>query len=182
MVYSRLVRAVHGEHLSPVPIRWATCIFVTGDYTCLMIQGNAAGLLGNENLALIADYIIIAGLILQIMIFVFFLACCIIFQQRIRFYTAEPCTVIQVPWQSFLYMLYVTSIAVLVRNIYRVVEFAMQSVDQDGYLLTAEWPLYVFDGSLMFLLMVVFYIWYPHELPHGRRSSSIRLFRREPSS
>lgn len=182
MVYSRIVRAVHGEHLSPVPMRWATCIFVTGDYTCFMIQGNAAGLLGKENLALIADYIIIAGLILQIMIFVFFLACCGIFHRRIRLYTAESCTVIQVPWQSCLNMLYVTSIAVLVRNIYRVVEFAMQSVDQNGYLLTTEWPLYVLDGSLMFLLMIVFYIWYPHDLPHGRSSSSIQLFSRESSS
>lgn len=178
MVYSRIVRAIHAEDLSPVPMRWATWIFITGDLTCLTIQGNAAGLLGNESLALIADYIIIAGLILQIIVFIFFMLCCGIFNKRMRVYEAESCLVMHLPWQSCLNMLYLTSTAVLVRNIYRVVEFVMQSVNQDGYLLVTEWPLYVFDGSLMFSLMVVFYLWYPHGLNRGRRGSSIPLIDR----
>ena len=97
MVYSRTVRAVHGENLSPVPMRWATWIFVGGDWTCFMIQGNAVGLLGKEKLTLIADYIIIAGLILQIGVFIFFLVCCGIFHKRMREYAATSCTVIQAP-------------------------------------------------------------------------------------
>ena len=76
-----------------------------------------------------------------------------------------------------------------VRDIYRrpcakhlpVVEFVTQSVDQEGYLLTTEWPLYVFDAALMFLLMVVFYIWYPHKIQPGRRNSWIQLMCRESS-
>lgn len=140
-----------------------------------MIQGNAAGLLGNENLTSIADYIIIAGLILQIIVFTFFIVCCGIFNKRMRAYVAESCPVIHLPWQYCINMLYMTSTAVLVRNIYRVVEFVMQSVDKDGYLVITEWPLYVFDASLMFLLMVAFYLWYPHGLHRGKRDSSIQL-------
>jgi hypothetical protein len=181
MVYSRIVRAVHAEDLSPVPMRWATWIFVIGDLTCFMIQGNAAGLLGNENLTLIADYIIVAGLVLQIIVFVLFIICCGVFNRRMRFHVAESCPVVHLPWQSCLNMLYTTSSAVLVRNIYRVVEFVMQSVDQNGYLLIKEWPLYVFDGSLMFLLMVVFYLWYPDEVHRGERDSSIHLMNRDSS-
>lgn len=181
MVYSRIVRAVHAEDLSPVPMRWATSIFVTGDFTCFMIQGNAAGLLGNENLTLIADYIIIAGLVLQIIVFVLFIICCGIFNRRMRVYVAESCPVIHLPWQSCLNMLYTTSSAVLLRNIFRVVEFVMQSVNQNGYLPTTEWPLYLFDGSLMLLLMVVFYLGYTHELHRGERDSSIHLLDMESS-
>ncbi|KAJ5813577.1 RTA1 like protein-domain-containing protein [Penicillium pulvis] len=173
IVYARIVRAVHAEDLSPIPIRWVSWIFITGDFTCLMIQGNAAGLLGNEDLTLIADYIIIAGLILQIIVFTFFIVCCGIFNKRMRAYVAESCPVIHLPWQSCINMLYMTSTTVLVRNIYRVVEFVMQSVNKDGYLVITEWPLYVFDASLMFLLMVAFYLWYPHGLHRGGRDSSI---------
>jgi len=66
-----------------------------------------------------------------------------------------------VPWQASLLMLYATSLAILVRNIYRMVEFVM---GQDGYLLSREWPTYVFDGALMLLVMIGFYIWYPSQL------------------
>ncbi|OJJ42328.1 hypothetical protein ASPZODRAFT_155346 [Penicilliopsis zonata CBS 506.65] len=168
MLYSRLVCAVieGGERrflspsLSPVPVRWASRIFIIGDFGCFMIQGNAAGLLGKQDLTQIADYIIIVGLVLQIIVFVFFIGCCAIFHRRIRIQAGVSIPT-HVPWQSCLNMLYVTSSATLVRNIYRVVEFVMQSADPNSYLLTTEWPLYVFDGALMILIMVIFYIWYP---------------------
>lgn len=69
-------------------------------------------------------------------------------------------------------MLYVTSICVLVRNIYRIVEFMM---GQQGFLLEHEWPLYVFDGSLMILVMVGFFIWYPAHLQPSSRESMVEL-------
>ena len=80
-----------------------------------------------------------------------------------------------VPWQACLNMLYVTSMAILARNIFRVVEFAMQSVDDAGYLVTHEWPLYAFDGALMLLVMVVFFFWYPSQLHTKSRDSMVEL-------
>lgn len=177
MVYSRIVRGIHGEDLSPVPMRWATKIFVGGDFTCFMVQGNAAGLLGNNNAAIvrIADYIIIVGLILQIELFLFFIVCCIVFHRRMNVYVKETRLSIPSPWHSGLNMLYGTSTAVLVRNIYRVVEYVMQSISQHVYLLTNEWPLYVFDGQLMLFLMIGFYVCYPAELRHCTTESGIEL-------
>ncbi|RDW74187.1 hypothetical protein BP5796_07629 [Coleophoma crateriformis] len=45
MVYSRVVRAVHGDSFSLVSPRWTTVIFVLGDWTCLNIQSSGSGLL-----------------------------------------------------------------------------------------------------------------------------------------
>ncbi|KAJ5612221.1 RTA1 like protein-domain-containing protein [Penicillium lagena] len=177
MVYSRIVRAIHGENLSPVPMRWATKIFVGGDFTCFMIQGNAAGLLGSDNTTIvqIADYIIIVGLVLQILLFLLFIVCCIIFHRRMNVYVKDTRIYIQSSWKSDLNMLYGTSTAVLVRNIYRVVEYVMQSISQHRYLLTHEWPLYVFDSQLMLFLMIGFYVCNPTKLRHCTTESEMEL-------
>ena len=175
MVYSRIIRAVHGELFSLVTLRWATKLFVTGDVLCLLIQGNASGLLANPETTLTGDYIIIAGLILQIIIFVCFIGCCVIFNRRFRVHMAETGDVNDIPWQACLNMLYMTSTAILARNIFRVVEFSMQSVNETGYLVTTEWPLYVFDSALMLLVMIGFFVWYPNRLQSRPRGLEMDL-------
>ncbi|CAK7243923.1 MAG: hypothetical protein STHCBS139747_005455 [Sporothrix thermara] len=185
MVYSRLVRAVHGEHLSLIPIRWTTRIFVCLDFFFLSIQSDGGGLLAKEKTTQIGTDIIIAGLILQVLAFLAFMACCIVFHRRFgatqelspsRRFTNDsqqstgenvlndgtPTTAL--PWRGCLYMLYATSIAVLARNLYRIVEFVMGT---DGYLQAHEWPVYALDGGFMLIVMIVFYIWHPSTLGHG---------------
>jgi hypothetical protein len=46
----------------------------------------------------------------------------------------------------------------MIRSIFRVAEFAL---GHDSYLLETEWPLYVFDIVLMWVMMVVFIARYP---------------------
>jgi hypothetical protein len=58
-------------------------------------------------------------------------------------------------------MLYGTSVVISIRNIFRLVEFI---AGHDSYLFLNEWPVYVFDGVLMLVVMVVFYVWYPPRL------------------
>jgi RTA1 like protein len=161
MVYARIVTSVEGETYSPISPRRTTIIFVLGDLNCLNIQSGGAGLLPHPKIANIGDYIIVVGLILQVLMFVSFMVCCLLFNNRFRKHKAEAGDTSDIPWQSCLNMLYGTSLAVLVRNIYRVIEFLM---GQHGYLLENEWPLYVFDGALMFVVMVGFLIWYPSSL------------------
>jgi hypothetical protein len=50
-------------------------------------------------------------------------------------------------------MLYIVSALIMVRSVFRVVEFIG---GQDGYLLKHEWTLYVFDALLMFAAIVIF--------------------------
>ncbi|RDW67569.1 protein RTA1 [Coleophoma cylindrospora] len=172
MVYSRVVRAVHGDSFSLISPRWATVVFVSGDWTCLNIQSSGSGLLVHPKQVAIGTYIIVAGLALQVLMFVVFMFCCLNFNSRFRAHVAESGATSDVPWQACLNMLYSTSLAILVRNIYRVVEYIM---GKDSYLQNTEWPTYVFDAALMFLVMIGFFIWYPSQLRPTTRDSMIEL-------
>jgi hypothetical protein len=169
MVYARVVRAVHGEKYSPISLRWCTRLFVLGDWFCLNVQSSGAGLLANPKHTHIGDGIIVAGLGIQCVIFVGFMWCCICFHVRFRT-SGEGKT--DVPWESMLWMLYTTSTLILVRNGFRLVEYVM---GKDTYLFEHEWPIYVFDGALMLIVMVVFLVWYPSQLQERSTESMIEL-------
>ncbi|KAF4980326.1 hypothetical protein FZEAL_3643 [Fusarium zealandicum] len=179
MVYSRLVRAIHGDSLSPISLRWNTRIFVLGDFITLNIQSNGAGLLANEKLANIGNYTVISGLVVQVIIFVGFMICCWIFHRRFKAHLSMAGDATNVPWKECLYMLYGTSMAVLVRNIFRVVEYIM---DKEGYLQQKEWPTFIFDSILMLFVMIAFYVWYPSDLRKDARGSMIELMSAEGSN
>lgn len=183
MVYSRIVRAVHGEQFSLIAPRWTTRLFVFLDFSFLSIQSNGAGLLAKTKTAQTGTDIIVVGLILQVLSFIGFMVCCVVFHRRFAASQrqasrrggrggdvensgpAASVTVTSLPWQSCLYMLYVTSLAVLARNLYRVVEFSM---GVNGFLQVHEWPVYAFDAALMLLVMIIFFVWHPSTLyPNG---------------
>jgi RTA1 like protein len=71
---------------------------------------------------------------------------------------------VDIPWRESLHMLYAVSGLIMTRSIFRVVEYLMGN---DGYPLTHEWTLYIFDSVLMFLVTVIFYIRYPSSLQHA---------------
>jgi hypothetical protein len=168
MIYARVVRSVGGERFSIITPRWSTRIFVLGDILCLNIQSSGAGLTPKPRIARIGDAIIIAGLGLQVLIFAAFLICCAIFNVRFRAHLERAKAVSDLPWQSCLGMLYTTSMLIQTRNIFRIVEYTMGS---EGYLFSNEWPTYVFDGSLMLVVMVCFFIWYPIQFQAGEGNS-----------
>ncbi|OAA56727.1 RTA-like protein [Niveomyces insectorum RCEF 264] len=174
MVYSRVVRAVDGVRFSPMPPRWTTAVFVVGDLLCLNIQSTGGGMLAKTESANTGDHIIVTGLVLQVLVFCCFLVNCLIFHRRFHAHAAAAGTATNsnAPWQACLHMLYATSFFILVRNIYRVVEFI---TGQDGYLLEHEWPTYAFDGALMLLVMIGFFVWYPSQLKPVQRDTMIEL-------
>lgn len=67
----------------------------------------------------------------------------------------------ELPWQKHMTALYVASILIMVRSIFRVVEY-LQGFD--GYLLHHEAYLYIFDALLMFLVMVLLNVIHPSGL------------------
>ncbi|KAM0342089.1 hypothetical protein ACHAPU_009702 [Fusarium lateritium] len=161
MVYSRLVKAIGGESCSLISIRWTTRLFVIGDILTFNIQGNGGGLLASKKLAHIGNIIVIVGLIAQIVLFLAFVICCVVFHRRFRAHLKQTSIPVEIRWEACLNMLYFTSALILVRNVFRVVEFIM---DKEGYLQQYEWPTFVFDSVLMLLVMVAFYLWYPGNL------------------
>lgn len=60
-----------------------------------------------------------------------------------------------------MWILYIVSVLITVRNLIRVIEYG---VGESGYLLTHEWTLYVFDGLLMAIVLLICTTWYSTNL------------------
>ncbi len=104
------------------------------------------------------SHIVLAGLIIQILIFAFFISVAVVFHRRLRATPTSQSHNPSIPWKKFLYVSYATSAFVMVRSIVRVAEFVEGF---EGTIIRHEVFLYVCDAVPMLLVMVVFNIWYP---------------------
>ncbi|TVY59721.1 Protein RTA1 [Lachnellula suecica] len=161
MTLGRIMRYVKGEHHSVIRINWLTKIFVLGDWLSFMVQGNAAGLLFKTSTMRIGQGIILAGLFIQIISFGCFFIVAVIFQLRMRKNPTRESYNVEASWERYLYMLYAVSVLILIRSIFRVVEYIQ---GQTGYSMKNEWTLYAFDSIPMVVVTVVFFIWYPSRI------------------
>lgn len=60
-----------------------------------------------------------------------------------------------------MYMLYGVSCLIIIRSIYRLVEYG---TGMDGYMMTHEWSLFIFDTLLMAIAAALFLWRYPDNL------------------
>ncbi|KAL0934598.1 rta1 domain-containing protein [Colletotrichum truncatum] len=157
MTLGRIIRNTGEENLSFIRPKRITRLFVTGDILSLAIQGGAAGLMvvGTHNQ--LAQAMVLTGLFLQIILFGIFCALAFVFDRRLRRYSTTV-GLGDLQWDNMLRMLYVVCGLVMLRSIFRVVEYIM---GVDGYLLSHEWPLYVFDAVPMLTVMFAFWRWFP---------------------
>ncbi|THZ91564.1 RTA1-domain-containing protein [Aureobasidium pullulans] len=157
MYLGRVIHSVDGQRHCLIPLKFLTKVFVAGDVACFLAQGAGGGLLSSAKKASkinLGQNIILAGLILQIVIFFGFLVVAINFHIRMRGRsTASPRG-----WQRKLLGLYVVSVLIAVRNIFRAIEYGMGS---PNYLLSHEWCTFVFDAALMIFVMIISLSWYP---------------------
>ncbi|KAJ4361248.1 hypothetical protein N0V95_002066 [Ascochyta clinopodiicola] len=179
MVLGRIMVALRGEEYSPIRPSRLTKTFVTGDIVSFYIQGGGGGLtaLGMKstgskiNFSLLGQWVVIGGLIIQIIIFGLF--CVTAFKFHKRFAEGVVATVWH-EWKQMMHMLYIVSGLIMVRSLFRVVEYVTGA---DGYLMTHEWPLYLFDTVLMLGVLVLFYFYHPSRIPGLTRGkqSSVRI-------
>jgi len=170
MCLSRIIRGIQASHLSPIKPRILTRTFVIGDIVSFVVQGGAAGMMVTGKNAKLGEGIVIAGFLIQIIMFGLFAATAVLFRKRItQSPTPESCNG-AVPWQQSMRMLFIVSALIMVRSIFRMFEYAMGS---QGYLLENEWPLYIFDSVLMFAVMVVYYLWYPTWITSAKKEFEI---------
>jgi hypothetical protein len=127
MFLSRIIIASDHSSLSLIRPSRLTKIFVWGDLICLSVQGNGSGELAktDKNAPVRAKAIILTGLFMQIILFVFFVTVARIFQDRVNKLGTGAKVETGWPWQRWMAMLYGVSILITVRNIFRVVEYAM---------------------------------------------------------
>jgi hypothetical protein len=158
MCLGRIIRAVGGERHSLFRPSRLTKIFVSGDVLSFVVQGGAAGLMVTGKNAKTGEGMVVGGLMIQIIMFALFAITAVMFQKRIERSPTPGSTSSALPWKKSMRMLYIVSALIMVRSIFRVVEYAMGN---SGYPLKHEWTLYIFDSTLMFFVMVVYFIWYP---------------------
>lgn len=65
---------------------------------------------------------------------------------------------IDTPWQKFLVVLYITSVLILIRSGFRMIEYAM---GHDSELQSKEVYIYVLDAALMLIASTLFNIFHP---------------------
>lgn len=114
------------------------------------------------------EHITIGGLCVQLLFFSIFVFTSVVFHRRILS-RSTPRTPEEIQddglpvrstrtWESVLWGLYISSILILIRSIFRLVEYAQGN---NGYLISHEAFMYVFDSTLMFFAMVAMNVFHP---------------------
>ncbi|KAM6507178.1 hypothetical protein FALCPG4_018560 [Fusarium falciforme] len=161
MELGRIVIMTDGEGHVLIPKKWMTKVFVTGDVLSFILQGGGGGYQSAGSLEALNNgaKVIIAGLFVQLICFGVFIVIAVVFDRSIRQSPTGRCHV--VPWKKHMKVLYIGSMMIMVRSVFRAVEY-LQGFD--GYLLKHEVYLYIFDAILMFLVMVLFNWIHPAEI------------------
>ncbi|KAL3461664.1 RTA1 like protein-domain-containing protein [Aspergillus heterothallicus] len=170
MVLGRLIVFLNAEHHSIVRVNWMTKIFVTGDVVSFLMQCGAGGLMAGDDpdTRTLGENLTIVALIIQILFFTFFLTTSILFHTRINKSPTAPAreasmhwtrgNLLAKNWITLLLALYVVSGLILIRSVFRLVEF----IDgYGGFIMTHEAFIYIFDTLPMFVVMVVLNLWHP---------------------
>ncbi|OJJ94602.1 hypothetical protein ASPACDRAFT_37692 [Aspergillus aculeatus ATCC 16872] len=175
MFLGRLIRATGHEELSFIRINILTKLFVLGDIICFFIQATGAGKLVNADTSSAknsAQTTILVGLGLQVVFFLIFALCAIVFHARVsrpeNKMNVNPA--LRLNW--VLFSLYFASAMIVIRNIYRLIEYKM---GESGYLQMHEWPAYAFDVALMACMMLASLFWYSTNTKGARVSGSYPL-------
>jgi hypothetical protein len=120
---------------------------------------------GSAKTLVAGQWIIVAGLCVQLVFFGAFLITSMLFHYRIVWSPTHQSEnlidlggLIPRDWRGLLFALYTVSVLILVRSIYRVIEFAQGN---SGYVISNEVFLYVFDSAMMFLVMLVMNVFHP---------------------
>lgn len=165
MILGRSITSTGHDQLSVIRVKWLTKIFVCGDVISFLAQCAGGAFLASaksQSKITLGENIIIAGLFIQIAFFGFFIVTAGIFHYRL--WKCRDCvsmSAITVPWKKCLFVLYTASLFIMIRSIFRAIEYITGT---DGPLMSTEVYLYVFDAALMFLTMITFNIFSPKSL------------------
>ncbi|OHW90248.1 RTA1 domain protein [Colletotrichum incanum] len=162
MELGRIISVIDGEGHALIRKEWMTKLFVTGDVLSFFLQGGGGGYQASGTLEALDNgaKIIIAGLFVQLICFGFFIVIAVAFHRSINSAPTGRSNS-GIPWRKHMMALYLGSFLIMVRSIFRAVEY-LQGFD--GYILSHEAYLYIFDAVLMFLVMVLFNVVHPAEI------------------
>ncbi|KAL8712878.1 MAG: hypothetical protein Q9220_003086 [cf. Caloplaca sp. 1 TL-2023] len=155
-------------YLSPIHPGRVISTFVGLDLVIGVITGNGASRVANVEATpselRAGKGMIRASILLQVISFLLFVVLEVVFHRRcikagiLAFNHRPTGTKSASNLRGILNLMYISSLIISCRHVFRVVD-VWQGVS--GYLGTHEWPLYVFDGALMFANSLMLNIWHP---------------------
>ncbi|KAH8672277.1 RTA1 like protein-domain-containing protein [Ilyonectria robusta] len=164
MVLGRLITLLDAEKYSIIRTKWLTKFFLLGDVASIAGQGMGGAMLAGANSKSSRDrgqMIIIIGLVIQILFFSLFMIVTLIFHRRIHRKPTNASRKLMSPWDKLLMVLYGTSGLIMIRSVFRVIEYIM---GEDGVLMSKEIFIYLFDASLMLITSIAFNVFHPSRI------------------
>jgi hypothetical protein len=76
-----------------------------------------------QNTINLGNHIIIAGLLIQLIFFGFFIIISIVFHHRMLASPTEASTVVNVPWSRYMMIMYAVNALIMIHSVYRVIEY-----------------------------------------------------------
>jgi hypothetical protein len=108
---------------------WLTKIFLGGDILCFLVQAAGASMLvkadASQSTRDLGKYVVLVGLIIQVLVFGFFLIVAALFHLRAKRVEETKGQLRMFHWQKHLFTLYAASGLITVRNLFRVAEYVM---------------------------------------------------------
>ncbi|KAH6869073.1 RTA1 like protein-domain-containing protein [Thelonectria olida] len=164
MVLGRLIRVLDAQDYSLIRVQRLTKLFLLGDVLSIFGQGGGGGLLASSHSKSTQDLgnnIILLGLGIQVVFFSGFMMVTAIFHIRIIRHPTIKSQATPNPWRRFLWVLYFSSMLIMVRSAFRMVEYAQGN---NGSLLKKEVYSYILDALLMLLAAAIFTVYHPSEV------------------
>lgn len=141
--------------------RYVTCRPSKTRLSLTKVLGGGIMASGTESTMTLGENIIITGLVVQIFFFTCFVITAGLFHYRMKCCPTAKSIETSSLWKRSIHSLYVGSVLIWVRCVFRLIEYAQGN---DGYLMSHEVFLYVFDATLMCGVMVLFAVVHPSEI------------------
>nr|XP_018266536.1 uncharacterized protein I303_00511 [Kwoniella dejecticola CBS 10117]OBR88694.1 hypothetical protein I303_00511 [Kwoniella dejecticola CBS 10117] len=172
IILPRLARWLDAEEQLFMPASRVVKTFVWSDVVTFLLQAAGGGMsaMQSEGSQKAGLYIALVGLVIQCVSFMLFISLASIWGYRVRRtskWTSKPTnsqgfTVTlrrMEDWRIILYAVLWTGLGIMIRCIFRVIEYAEGF---DGNLRTTEWAFYVLDALPLFLAISVWaFVWPP---------------------
>lgn len=126
---------------------------------------------GTPSATSLGENVIIAGLAIQLVFFSFFIVTSALFHRKMTAYPTGASFSTKISWRRHIFTLYAVSILVMLRSIFRVIEYVQGS---EGELLRHEAYLFTFDAVPMWILMVILNVVHPGEISEALLVSEVK--------
>jgi len=153
IVYGRFIVKCVDPKCSSIRPDWVARIFVCSDIVTFLVQEGGGGLQASKKLASVkaGAKVLLIGLVMQMVSYACFILLVVHAHRKIL---RDASTTGAEPWWNIIWLLYFSSICIMIRCIYRTAEFAQ---GYGGYLIQHEIYFYILD-TLPLLLAISVYI------------------------